>query len=218
MTKTPIIHVVDDDPGVLKSLPAVIEAMGYEAETYASGEAFLGAYDPLRPGCVILDFYMPGMNGPEVLAQLAERESRLPVIMVTAQADVATAVWAMKQGIVDFLEKPYRCAVLRESIETAIRQGQGKPETGKTNCHVAEKIAQLSAEEQQILKMMVDGQPNKAIAATLGVSLRTFHSRRAGLMRKMQAQNRTSLLGMVLTTKDALSHIDGNARATASHS
>ena len=116
----PTVFVVDDDEAVCKSLSILIEGAGFAALTYHSARDFLDAYDPAVPGCLVVDFRMPGMNGLELQAELTKRGNYLPTIIITGHADVPMAVQAVKAGAVDFLEKPFDVQALLDDIRKAI--------------------------------------------------------------------------------------------------
>ncbi len=122
MAANATVFVVDDDPGVLDSARWLLESDGLAVETYGSGRQFLEAYDPHRPGCLLLDMGMPGMDGLELQQQLASRGAHLPIIFIAGRGDVPKCVAAMKAGALDFLEKPAADARVLELVRRALEQ------------------------------------------------------------------------------------------------
>ncbi|WP_431266953.1 response regulator transcription factor [Dankookia sp. P2] len=183
-----VVHVVDDEAVVRRSLALLLQSAGLEPQCHASGEAFLGAAtEGLAFGCVLLDIRMPGVDGMAVLRALAERGLQLPVIVVTAHGDVTLAVAAMKAGACDFIEKPYAADALLHAVDAALRRGAGTLDRARDATEAATRLAALTPRETEVLKGLVAGQQNKAIALDLGLSPRTVEIHRANLMAKLRA-------------------------------
>lgn len=178
------IYVIDDDPAIRRSLERLLDAAGFQVASYATPKAFLDIADKLVGGCVLRDLRMPEMDGFEVYARLQLINSHLPVIVVTAQGDVQTAVRAMKAGAVDFIEKPYSDDALIAAIESALETGVAKGRTDDIAAAVA-LIDTLSPRERQVLEALVAGQPNKVIAFSLGISVRTVEVHRSRMMDRL---------------------------------
>jgi two-component system response regulator FixJ len=179
-----LVHVVDDDAAVRRSLERLLHAAGYDAVSYETTGRFLAAAAELPGGCVLLDFRMPGMDGLEVQARLGQLGIHLPVIVMTGQGDVSTAVRAMKAGAVDFIEKPYDDDVLISAIEAALTKG-GQPEHDREAAAAARRIAALSPRERQVLAGLMAGSHNKVMAFDLGISVRTVELHRARMMERL---------------------------------
>ena len=140
----PTVFIIDDDAAVRDSLALLLELKGFRTRQFASAEAFLGEYRPELPGCVVLDLRMPGMTGLELQAELARREVKLPVIVVTAHGDVATTRTALKGGAIDFIEKPIDDQALIAAITAALdRDGRERAEA-QASASVAERLARLT--------------------------------------------------------------------------
>ena len=189
-----MVFVVDDDADVRDSLCALLESAGVAAEAYDSARAFLDAYQPERPGCLIADIRMPDMDGLELQEELNRRSGALPVIVVTGHADVPLAVRAMKAGAVDLIEKPYDDALLLASVRRALARAQSVREQVAVADAAKARIANLSARERQVLDLLVAGQPNKIIAYELDISPRTVEIHRAHVMEKMEAKSLSDLV------------------------
>jgi two-component system, LuxR family, response regulator FixJ len=175
------VHIVDDDPAVRRTLERLLDGMGFQTRSYDSPSAFLDIASSLSAGCLVLDIRMPGMDGFEVQARLLELGIALPVIVVTGQGDVESAVRAMKAGAVDYIEKPYSAAVLRAAINTALSSG-GWIGRDREAMRAAQRIAALSRRELEVLDALVEGRINKVIAYDLGISVRTVEVHRARMM------------------------------------
>lgn len=193
------ICVVDDDEAVRDSLQALLLSAGYQVQTFASGLAFVDGFNPTVTDCVLLDIVLGDINGLEVLEHLAEREISVPVIMVTGNADVPSAVRAMKAGAADFIEKPYSeelifSAIDRAREETTVQETQLSPPDNP----IEARIAALTPRERDVLEHIVVGQPNKITAYELGISPRTVEIHRGRVMTKMQAKSLSHLVRMAI--------------------
>ncbi|HEV7328486.1 MAG TPA: response regulator [Bosea sp. (in: a-proteobacteria)] len=184
MVDARFVYVVDDDPAIRRSLERLLDAAGFRVTSFATPAAFLGVADNLAMGCVMLDLRMPKMDGFEVLARLAQLNPDLPVIVITAQGDVPTAVRTMKAGAVDFIEKPYSDDALIAAIEAALNTGAAKGRAGDIAA-AALLIDSLSPREREVLEALVAGQPNKIIAFSLGLSVRTVEVHRSRMMDRL---------------------------------
>lgn len=196
MTVKPKVFVVDDDAAVRDALHLFIEWAGYTVESYNCAEAFLGAYSPEQPGCLLLDNLMPDMSGLELQTTLQERNISIPIIFLTAHGKVPTSVKALQRGAVDFLEKPFDDKVMLQRIEEAIAQDLKRRGENEKRSPVVERYVLLTPREQEVMKLVVNGHPNKAIAKILRVSSRTIEVHRAHIMKKMAATNLPELIGM----------------------
>ncbi len=185
MPDKPIIYVVDDDMAFRQSLEALLEAVGFKTATYASGQAILDVVSQLTEGCILLDIQMPGMDGLELQSRLRELGIRLPVIVMTGQGDVPTAVRAMKAGAVDFIEKPFGEGPLLAAIETALSTETARTSGEQSASEAAARIATLSPRERQVLEGIVLGRASKVIAYDLGISLRTVEVHRARMLERL---------------------------------
>ena len=196
----PTVFVVDDDPAVRESLRWLLEPTGLAVETFADARQFLADYDPSKPGCLILDIRLPDVDGMQVQQILAERGIALPIIIVTAYAEVATAVRALKAGAVDFIEKPFNGQELLEHVRQAIKLDRERRRTALQRAEAAELLAGLTPREQQVLALMLDGKNTKTIAAELGLSSKTIDVHRAHIMLKMRVDSMIELsrLGTLL--------------------
>lgn len=196
-----VVHVVDDDAAIRRSLERLLHAAGLETVSYDTPFAFLNAVTTLVPGCVLLDVRMPGMSGLEVQERLNEMGVYLPVVVMTAQGDVTTAVRAMKAGASDFIEKPYNDDVLLNAIEAALAKGTGRQDREREVAEAAERIAALSPREWQVLDALVAGHPNKVIAYDLGLSVRTVEVHRARMMERLGVRQLAEAVRLAVLAK-----------------
>jgi two-component system CheB/CheR fusion protein len=194
----PVIFVVDDDPHVLSDLRRALEADGRLVESYQSSEEFLAAYRPGRDGCLLIDAYLPGMSGVDLLQHLHESDSELPSIMITGKSDVAVAVQAMKAGALDFIEKPIRYPELITSINQALRQAEGANQASACHEAAVNSLSSLTPRQRMIMEMILAGQPNKNIATDLGISQRTVEHHRAAIMKKSGCNSLPALARLAL--------------------
>jgi two-component system response regulator FixJ len=193
-----VVHVVDDEEAVRNSLAFLLGTSGFAVRTHASAMAFLEVAGSIRNGCLVTDLRMPDIDGVELLRRLRAAGMMLPAIVVTGHGDVQMAVEAMKNGAIDFIEKPFSDEVLIESIARAVDQASSQLNADATQSRTRERLSSLSDREIQVLKGVVQGQPNKAIALELSLSPRTVEVYRAGLMNKMQAKSLAELVRMVM--------------------
>jgi two-component system CheB/CheR fusion protein len=194
----PVIFVVDDDSHLREGIREIFEEEGLAVEDFASCEAFLEAYRPGRNACLLIDAYLPGMGGLELLQRLSDAGHRLPSIMITGNSDVAIAVQAMKAGASDFLEKPIGRGELVASVARALEQSKDTAKLSAWREAAADHIARLTVRERQILELVLAGQPSKNIAADLGISQRTIENHRASIMKKTGAKSIPALARLAL--------------------
>lgn len=182
------VFVIDDSEDVRDSLAVLLQSAGYRVRTFASALEFLGQVAPGWRGCIIADVRMPGMTGIELLNELAVRTIRLPVIVITAHADVPMAVAALKAGAVDFIEKPFRDELLLSSMKSALaRPIEEADDAGSSG--PSGRLRSLSEREREVMLLLVAGHPNKIVAERLGISTRTVEVHRAHIMEKTGAKS-----------------------------
>jgi len=194
----PTVLVVDDDDLMCSALRRLLVTAGLAAEIYASGAEFLAQAQLDRPGCLILDVGMPGMNGLEVQRCLRQRHVDLPVIFLTGSSDIPIAVAAMREGAADFIEKPFENDDLISRVRQAIdRHSHRRQETVERD-DVLRRLSLLTARERSVLELVVAGKTNKEIARVLGASHRTIEIHRHRVMEKMAAPTLADLVRMRL--------------------
>jgi two-component system, LuxR family, response regulator FixJ len=193
-----VVHIVDDEEPVRNSLAFLLGTAGFAVRTHASATAFLDIAPTISNGCLVTDLRMPDIDGVELLRRLRANGAMLPAIVVTGHGDVQMAVEAMKNGALDFIEKPFSDEMLIASIERAVAEATSARDVAATESRLRERLASLSEREVQVLKGVIQGQANKTIAFELGISPRTVEVYRANLMSKMQARSLAELVRMVM--------------------
>jgi len=188
-----VVYIVDDDDTLRDTIRCVLEDDGFVVEDYADCESFLGAYRPGREACLLVDGYLPGMSGVDLLRRLRDLGHKLPAIMITGNSDVPMAVQAMKAGALDFIEKPVRRADLLASIERALEQSRDSGKALAWRADAASHVAGLTARQRQIMELVLAGHPSKNIAADLGISQRTVENHRASIMKKTGSKSLPAL-------------------------
>jgi two-component system, LuxR family, response regulator FixJ len=191
------VIVVDDDPGAIKSMRWLLESDGLPVTAFSSGEEFLKAYDPNRPGCLLLDLQMPGMDGLELQRRLASMGDHPPIIFVTGHGNVARCAEAMKAGALDFLEKPVDDSKVLEVVRLGIEEDHRRRSIEATHSEIAARVAQLTQREREIVHFLREGNAMKAIASRLGIGIQTVAKHRAGALHKMQVRNDAELVRLL---------------------
>lgn len=201
--KNVTIHIVDDDLGMLKYLSELVSTIDFKSKTYDSANDFLNAYSDDGLGCLILDLRLPDINGLELQQQLASNNIDLPVIMISGFGDVPTAVKAMKAGVLDFLEKPFKGQELLDLVHNAISKHKTDRHKNNTQNKTLERINSLTKREKEVMDYVVTGTLNKDIAILLKISVKTVEVHRSNLMEKMAASSIADLVRMSLEVQDA---------------
>lgn len=193
------VFIIDDDEAVRDSLSWLMKSAGLHAQTFDSADGFLDGYEDERPGCLILDIRMPGMNGLELQSELKRRDFRLPIIIISGHADVPMAVRALKAGAFDFIEKPFNDELLLDLVRRALEQDRKQREDMAETDAWRARIDSLTPREREVLDLVVEGASNKQISAELGVSLKTVEAHRAKVMDKLQAESLSHLVRMAVS-------------------
>lgn len=179
-----IVYLVDDDEAIRRSAGFMLKTSGFTVKSFANGLEFLKERE-LAPGCVLLDVRMPGMDGLEVQKALRERGNDQPVIVMTGHGDVSVAVRAMKEGAIDFIEKPFEKAALLEAIDDGFARLERSDRSRVRADEARVRLNSLTPREMDVLQGLVRGHPNKTIAYDLDISPRTVEIHRANLMGKL---------------------------------
>ena len=213
MNNEPTVFLVDADGPTRDAVRDLVHTMNLPCEAYTSGRAFLDAYLPLRPGCVVLEVRIPDVNGLEIQQRLAAQGALIPVVFLTAQAPVSIAVRAMRGGALHFLEKPFREHELWDAIQEAVLLDAKRRRAAAEREALDEQLADLTPEERQVLEMIARGKSKQTIASEAGVSVRTIELRRSRLMNKLGLGSVVELVIFALTAcnghSQALQEIQG---------
>ncbi|MEA3057576.1 MAG: two-component system, LuxR family, response regulator FixJ [Sphingomonadales bacterium] len=196
-----IVHLVDDDLSVRRSVGFMLKTSGLQVRTYESGAQLLERSAELDEGCILLDIRMPGMDGLEVQQALQEKGVALPVIIMTGHGDVGLAVRAMKAGAVDFIEKPFEKTALLAGLGEAFRRLSLKEATQDRKKDAEIRLHVLTPRERDVLDGLAQGLPNKTIAFDLGISARTVEIHRANLMAKLHSRSLSEVLRIAFAAR-----------------
>jgi FixJ family two-component response regulator len=196
--RKPIVYIVDDDKDLRTSLAWLLESVSVQAQCFAGAEEFLSHYDPRQPACLVLDVRMPHTSGFQLQEILNQRGSALPTIFVSAHGDIPMSVTAMKNGALDFVEKPYNPQQMIDRIQAALKtavQAQADQEQREL---LQGKLALLTGREREVLMLVVDGKASKVIARELNISVKTVDVHRTKIKEKMGVTSIAMLVREVL--------------------
>ena len=202
-----LFRSVDDDASVREALAWLLRSRHLPSESFASADAFAAFLNarpevdwrPTQPGCVLLDVRMPGMSGLALFEQLIARDllESLPVIFLTGHADVPTAVYAVKRGAFDFCEKPFSDNALVDRVEQALQRSATNLQSAKAKQSRQQNLAELTERERDVMRLVVEGLPNKLIADQLDISVRTVEVHRARVFEKMAVKSAVELANLL---------------------
>lgn len=195
----PIVHIVDDDDAVRYALTRLCDSANLRCQAYASGEEFLDVFKGDVAGCLVIDIKMPGMSGLEVQRTLIDKVLEIPVIVITGHGDIETGIRAMKSGAFDFIQKPFTDQALLDAIQAAVQKHTEQRAGWQEREHVAKMFATLSQREREVLDEIVNGEPNKRIAAKFDLSEKTIEYHRANIMKKLAARSLADLIKKTLS-------------------
>ena len=191
---TAAVFVIDDDPAVRDSLSLLLSLKGVRTQLFANAESFVESYRADWAGCVLTDLRMPGMTGLELQSALRERQIEIPVVVLTAHGDVATARAALKNGAFDFLEKPIQDAMLLEVLQNALRADRDRRAAAAFRSLAAARFERLTEREREILALIAAGHQNVEVAVQLGISPRTVEVHKAHIMEKLDCRSLAELI------------------------
>ena len=196
--RAPTAYVVDDEESILSLWQWLMSSNGIAVQSFASAAGFIQSYRRGEPGCLVLDVRLPGMSGPELQDYLRRESIEIPIVFVSAHADVPTAVNAMKGGAVDFIQKPFdyreAVAVVRRALERDAHERERRAKREQ----LAERLAALTERERGVLQRIIEGKANKVIAAELDISVKTVEAHRAKVMEKMAADSVAELVQRII--------------------
>jgi two-component system response regulator DctR len=192
--RQPTVFIVDDDDAVRDSIAELAESVGLPAEAYDSAPAFLAAFEPDRPGCLVLDVRMAEMSGLALQKHLGDNSIDLPIVMLTGHGDVPMAVQAMKNGALDFIQKPYREQALLESINGALLKNAEDRRRGSMDDNFQKLLATLTEREIEVFEQLRHGKSSKQIARTLAISPRTVETHRHHILAKLNLDSSKELM------------------------
>ncbi len=199
MNSDVMVYIVDDDAAIRRSLEMLLHSVGHKARSYASAREFLDSFDPSIAGCLVLDVRMPEMSGLDLQQMLVQHKIKIPVIIITGHGDVPMAVRAMKEGAVDFIEKPFHDQDLLDSIAKALAKSLEIQQQQNGQAKFRERVSRLSPRERQVMETLVAGKQCKVIASELGISPKTVDVHRSHIMEKMQVKSLVELVRLSMT-------------------
>lgn len=193
------VFIVDDDASVRDALTMLLKLEGFSVSAFADGTSFLEALGTSAPVCLILDLHLPGISGREILRQLSEAHFSAPIFVISGQSDIATAVEAMKNGALDFLEKPFSANVIVDRVREAVTVYRRSMEGHIDGLADFPGRHLLTRRERDVLAQVARGASNKEAGRRLGISPRTVEVHRARIMDKLGARNAADLMRIVLS-------------------
>lgn len=192
--ETGLVYIVDDDEAVREGLTMLFRSVSLNARAYATADAFLEAFDPDRPGCIVCDVRMPGMSGLQLQERLADLDTDIPLIFITGHGDVPMAVTAMRDGAVDFLQKPFNEDQLLERVQEGLARHRESCAAHRRRRDIRDRYDTLTEREREVMAHLLRGAANKVIAIELDISPRTVELHRARVLSKMEVRTLTDLL------------------------
>lgn len=194
--ETPTVFIIDDDIQVLKYVDKLTRSVGLKARTYASADEFLECENMEHPCCIVLDVRMPGLSGLDLYDRLQERRTDVPVIFLTAHGNVPMGVKAIKEGAIDFIEKPFADQALLDAIHNALEKDRAIQRNKTELAEIMNRFGALTGREREVFRLVVDGLLNKQIAYELGISEKTVKIHRGRVMHKVGAESLAHLVKM----------------------
>jgi len=191
------VFIVDDDTDMRDSLAYLLQSVGIASRAFSSANLFLNEFRTDQPGCLVCDVRMPDMSGLELYERIVTAGGQIPVIFMTAYADVPMAIRALRTGAVEFVEKPFNAQTMLERIQRALAEDRERRESAAHWRDVGVRMDSLTDKEREVLAMILEGAPNKAIAAKTEITERAVEMRRASVMRKLQVHSLAELIRLV---------------------
>ena len=198
MSAEPTVFVVDDDASIRELLTWLMQRNALPVRAFADAREFLAAYVPDQPGCLVLDLHLPGMNGLELQQYLKAEGVLIPVIFLSGGADVPRAVRAVREGAVDFLEKPFDYKRVVELVVECLERDRTERAGRARRRAMSERLGQLTQREREVLDLVVAGKLNREIAESLDISVKTVEAHRARLMEKLEVGSVAELVQAVV--------------------
>jgi FixJ family two-component response regulator len=209
--RTPIVFLLDDEEQIVVALTRVLQADGFGVQAWTSASAFLSDHDASAPGCLVADMRMPGMSGLELQRDLFARGIERPIIFITGQGDMVTAVQAMRAGAMTFLPKPVQRGELLMAVTEALAKDARGRQSHRERDDVLNRLSRLTPRERQVLNLVATGMLNKQIAAELGAAEKTIKVHRGRIMDKMQVRTAVALVGLLSRAEASVAPLERRA-------
>jgi FixJ family two-component response regulator len=190
----PVVFVVDDDPSICEALERLLATVGLEAQTFGSAQEFMSTKRPDVPSCLVLDVRLPGLSGLDLQRELVNMDPPMPIVIITAYADIPMTVQAVKAGAVEFLTKPFRDQELLDAVQEAINRDRTMRLERAELTELRRAYGSLTQREREVMTLVVTGLLNKQIAAELGTTEATVKAHRAQLIHKMRVGSLAQLV------------------------
>jgi FixJ family two-component response regulator len=190
----PVVFVVDDDPSICEALERLLATVGLEAQTFGSAQEFMSTKRPDVPSCLVLDVRLPGLSGLDLQRELVNMDPPMPIVIITAYADIPMTVQAVKAGAVEFLTKPFRDQELLDAVQEAINRDRTMRLERAELTELRRAYGSLTQREREVMTLVVMGLLNKQIAAELGTTEATVKAHRAQLIHKMRVGSLAQLV------------------------
>jgi len=190
----PVVIVIDDDASVRTAISNLLRSVGLDTKLFDSAQEFLASKLPDAPACIVSDIRLPGLSGLDLQKELARSHVDLPIILLTGHGDIPMAVQAMKAGAIEFLTKPFRDQDLLDAVHAGLEHARNRRKDEATIADIRKRFDGLTPREQEVMKLVVTGLPNKQIAGRIGVSEITVKVHRSHLMQKMHAKSLADLI------------------------
>jgi len=194
-----MVYIVDDNASFLRALDLAVQAQGYSVRTFTNAQAFLDGVDPLQPACLVLDVRMPGLSGLELQAKTNDLGLPLVTVIMTGHGDVPMAVEAMKRGVFDFIQKPFRNDLLLETVARALTQLKREQHQQADVACFRQRLQALTQRERQVIDLVAQGKLNKEIARELDIAEKTVKNHRASAMEKLDVDSVARLVCKLTT-------------------
>lgn len=207
------VFIVDDDDAVRDALRMLVRSMNLESREFSSADAFLEAYDPDQPGCLITDVFLPGTDGMGLQRILKEKKISIPIIVISGHGDIPMSVHMVREGALDFLEKPFRNHHVLQRIQEALQRDAEQRSQARVSAEVRDRYEGLTPREKEVARLLIEGVPNKVIAARLNLSSRTVEGHRATVMRKMGVRSAPALTQKLMLLPEMAPRPEGQSHA-----
>lgn len=200
-TMEPCVFVIDDEEDIRGAVAMLVKSVGLQVQTFVDATEFLEVFDPDQPGCLVVDVRLPGTNGLQLQRLLNEREVLTPFIFISGHGDIPLAVRAVRNGALDFIEKPFRDEELLACVQYAVELDRQRRAEQAWRREIEARLETLTPREREVLDCMVAGMQNKAAARELGISIRTVEIHRSRILHKLDVEQVSEVVRMVLTAQ-----------------